>query len=375
MPLVFLILILLIVYSGIFFYYRYWWIQSVNIKPDLGAVAKTRFSIIIPARNEASNIGPCLSSIQQLNYPSELFEVFVVDDHSEDNTAAIATTYPFVKLISLADHVRSPVNAYKKLALSEAIHQSAGEYIITTDADCVVPPDWLRSFDQIIQEKQVAFIAAPVVIQDQPGWLNKFETIDFMMLQAITVAAVESGAHAMSNGANLCFKKSAFEAVRGYENVDIIASGDDMLLMQKIADKYSNQITYCKSKAAIVSTKGAASLRAFLNQRIRWASKGKYYRGITLKMILLSVYSLNLALAFCLCLSFCDDDYLKLFLVAIGLKTALELLLMIPAAKFFGKVNLLRYYLCFQPLHIFYMVIAGSFGNLGKYQWKGRLVR
>ena len=109
MPLEFPILILLIVYSGLFFYYRYWWTQSGNIKPDLGAVAKTRFSIIIPARNEASNIGVCLSSIQQLNYPSELFEVFVVDDHSEDNTAAIATTYPFVKLISLADHVKSPV--------------------------------------------------------------------------------------------------------------------------------------------------------------------------------------------------------------------------------------------------------------------------
>jgi cellulose synthase/poly-beta-1,6-N-acetylglucosamine synthase-like glycosyltransferase len=196
-----------------------------------------------------------------------------------------------------------------------------------------------------------------------------------MMLQAITVAAVESGAHAMSNGANLCFKKSAFEAVRGYENVDTIASGDDMLLMQKIADQYPDQIAYCKSKEAIVRTRGTYTLRAFISQRIRWASKGKYYRGITLKMILLSVYILNLALAFCLCLAFYDYYYLKIFVVAIFFKTAIELLLMIPAAKFFDKKHLLNYYLPFQPLHILYMLIAGTFGNFGKYEWKGRRVR
>jgi cellulose synthase/poly-beta-1,6-N-acetylglucosamine synthase-like glycosyltransferase len=375
MPLVFPILILLIVYSGLFFYYRYWWGQAGNIKPDLSAVSKTRFSIIIPARNEALNIGACLSSIQQLNYPSDLFEVIVVDDHSDDNTAAIASGFPFVKLISLTDFIKDPVNSYKKQALGVAIKQSSGEYIITTDADCILSPNWLRSFDQIIQQKQPAFIAAPVIIENRSGWLNKFETIDFMMLQAITVAAVESGAHAMSNGANLCFKKSAFEAVRGYENVDTIASGDDMLLMQKIADQYPDQIAYCKSKEAIVRTRGTYTLRAFISQRIRWASKGKYYRGITLKMILLSVYILNLALAFCLCLAFYDYYYLKIFVVAIFFKTAIELLLMIPAAKFFDKKHLLNYYLPFQPLHILYMLIAGTFGNFGKYEWKGRRVR
>jgi cellulose synthase/poly-beta-1,6-N-acetylglucosamine synthase-like glycosyltransferase len=375
MPLVFSIFILLIVYGGLFFYYRYWWGQAGNIQPELGAVSKNRFSIIIPARNEASNIGACLSSIQQLNYPSELFEVIVVDDHSDDNTAAIAAAFPFVKLISLADYIKDPVNSYKKQALAVGIKESSGEYIITTDADCIVSPYWLRTFDQIIQQKQVAFIAAPVIIQDQPGWLNKFETIDFMMLQAITVAAVQSGAHVMSNGANLCFKKSAYEEVGGYENVDTIASGDDMLLMQKIADKYPERIAYCKSKEAIVSTRGAGSLRAFINQRIRWASKGKYYRGIKLKMILLSVYMLNLASAFSLCLCIYDMYYLKIFLIVICFKTAIELLLMTPAAIFFGKTHLLKYYLPFQPLHISYMVIAGTFGNLGKYRWKGRMVR
>ena len=375
MPPVFPILILLIVYSGLFFYYRYWLGQAGTIKPDIGAISKTRFSIIIPARNEALNIGACLSSIQQLNYPSELFEVIVVDDHSDDNTAAIAAAFPFVKLISLVDYIKDPVNSYKKQALGVAIKECSGEYIITTDADCIVSPNWLRTFDQIIQQKQPAFIAAPVIIENRSGWLNKFETIDFMMLQAITVAAVESGAHAMSNGANLCFKKSAFEAVRGYENVDTIASGDDMLLMQKIADKYPDQIAYCKSKEAIVSTRGAGSLHAFINQRIRWASKGKYYQGIKLKMILSSVYMLNLALAFCLCLGIYDTYYIKIFFVAIFFKTSIELMLMIPAAIFFGNTQLLKYYLPFQPLHIFYMVIAGTFGNLGKYQWKGRMVR
>ena len=375
MPLVISILIILIVYSGLFIYYRYWWGRSGAIHSDISTIFKTRFSIIIPARNEARNIGACLSSIEKLNYPPELLEVIVVDDHSEDDTAAIAKTFPFVRLISLAQYIQQPINSYKKQALSVAIQQSKGDYIITTDADCIVLPEWLRSFDRVIQQKQAVFIAAPVIIENQSGWLNKFECLDFMMLQAITVAAVQSGAHVMSNGANLCFKKSAFEEVGGYEKADAIASGDDMLLMQKIADIYPDKIVYCKSKEAIVSTHGTSSLREFINQRIRWASKGKYYRGGTLKIILLCVYLLNLLLALCFCIGIFHHQYLQVFLTTICIKTAIELWLMIPAAKFFEKTNLLIYYLPFQFLHIFYMVIAGTFGNLGKYHWKGRMVR
>jgi cellulose synthase/poly-beta-1,6-N-acetylglucosamine synthase-like glycosyltransferase len=365
----------LFVYALLFLYYRYHWQRSSMQSYENVSTSGIFFSIIIPARNEEHNIAACLKAVFNLNYPSHLYEVIVVDDHSSDRTTEIVQSFPHVRLIRLSDHVEQAVNSYKKLAISTAIQQSRGEYIVTTDADCIVSPDWLMQFEKCIRGRKAVLIAAPVSVQDHPSLLNKFESLDFMMLQAITAAAVQSGVHSMANGANLCYRKSVFEEVEGFKQIDNIASGDDMLLLQKIAASYPSQIVYCHSKEAMVTTAGAPSLRAFINQRIRWASKGKYYENAVFKIILLFVYLLNLSLLIFFIAGFWNSLYMKLFLTAILIKAAIECILLFPASRFYNKRHLLWYYIPFQPFHLLYMVIAGTFGNLGKYPWKGRMVR
>ncbi len=166
----------------------------------------------------------------------------------------------------------------KKKALEIAIGEARGELIITTDADCIVPPGWLRHITGLYEEEQAVFIAAPVSFTpgDSQGTKNTlyyFQSLDFMTMQGITAASVRMNLGSMCNGANLAFSKAAFDTVGGYKGIDHIASGDDMLLMHKMQQHYPGRTRYLKSEAAIVATAAQPGWRDFLNQRIRWSSK------------------------------------------------------------------------------------------------------
>lgn len=99
----------------------------------------------------------------------------------------------------------------------------------------------------------------------------------------------------MCNGANLAYERNSFYRVNGFSGIDTIASGDDMLLMHKIANQYPGQIHYLKAEDAIVTTSPMKTWREFLNQRIRWASKAKYYDDKRITAVLILVYLFNLS--------------------------------------------------------------------------------
>src|SRR4051812_19175643 len=75
----------------------------------------------------------------------------------------------------------------------------------------------------------------------------------------------------------LFMKKKAFNDVEGFSGIDSIASGDDMLLMHKISNKYPDKVHYLKSKQAIVASLPMQTWKDFFDQRIRWSSKARFY--------------------------------------------------------------------------------------------------
>jgi cellulose synthase/poly-beta-1,6-N-acetylglucosamine synthase-like glycosyltransferase len=205
---------------------------------------ETRFSIIIPARNEEKNIRACLDSICGQNYSKDLYEVIVVDDHSTDGTADIVNNYAAknIRLISLREIIKDEtLNAYKKKAIEIGIARSNADIIVTTDADCIVPENWLKTIASFYKETNAAFIAMPVSYACDNNFIEIFQALDFMTLQGITGASVHKRVHSMCNGANLAYSKPAFYEVNGFKGIDNIASGDDMLLMHKIYKKHSWQ--------------------------------------------------------------------------------------------------------------------------------------
>jgi poly-beta-1,6-N-acetyl-D-glucosamine synthase len=363
--------VLFFIYSLLILYYRKSW-RSIPLYQINNTTPHTRFSIIIPARNEEENIGALLRALQAQTYPATLFQVIVVDDHSTDNTAGIVRQFANVQLLQLKeDHI----NSYKKKAIETGIAAATGDWIVTTDADCIPMPGWLSTLAAFKEEKNAIFIAAPVVIHCNLSVIQLFQAMDFMVLQGITGAAVAKKKLSMCNGANLAYSRHVFYEVNGFAGIDSIASGDDMLLMHKIAKQYPDKVHYLKSTHAIVQTQPMKTWRAFFNQRIRWASKATVYDDKRIFAVLLLVYFFNLSFLPLLVLGCWFHTYWIYLLALWVAKTLVELPFVSSVAIFFNKKFLLNYFFFFQPLHITYTIVSGLFGQFGRYEWKGRKVK
>ncbi len=384
------LVLLSLLYAGLLIYYRKGWksIPTENQSPSTAHINKTIISVIVPARNEEKNIGSLIQSLQLQTYPSNLFEVIVVDDYSTDQTAAIVKSFSNsnIHLISLKEYINEgAINSYKKKAIEIGVAQSKGTLIVTTDADCIVPTNWIKTIADFYEKKEPVLIVMPVVIKNKISFIEIFQSLDFMALQGITGAAVTKHIHSMCNGANLAYTKKVFKEINGFENIDHIASGDDMLLMHKVADLYPLQIAYLGTPDVIVQTNSVTSIKDFLNQRIRWASKANKYNDKSIFPVLLMVYLLNVSLLLLLC-SGCiwNRSYtilqvnitsIQFLLIIILFKTIIELYFLYPVAVFFKRKSLLFFFPLMQPFHVIYTVVAGWLGVFGKYSWKEREVK
>lgn len=374
-----LTIVMLCAYAALIAYYYRGWnkVPQHSLSGISSFVPQTSVTVIIPARNEERSIGACIRSILLQDYPQHLLEIIVIDDHSEDNTSGVVKSFAQenVRVVSLKEHIDdNKARAFKKLAIETGISISTGNLIVTTDADCTACPGWLRHIVRCYEAGAV-LIAGPVCMNKGNGPLSSFQSLDFLCLQGITAASVHNGFHNMCNGANLAYSKTAFRAVGGFKGIDHIASGDDMLLMQKIANRFPGLIAYLKQRDAIVFTEPVKGLRAFLQQRIRWASKAQVFEDKKVFRVLLLVYMLNLALLITIAAALFSPTYLYWALILLALKTTIEWPFVYSVARFYSRTDLMKYFLFFQPLHILYTVVAGTFGQFGTYEWKGRKTR
>ena len=369
---------LLLLYGILFQFYNSWWAALPGFNNDTSSYTPSiKISVIVPARNEEENIAACLHSICKQNYPAHLFQVIVIDDNSTDKTfqSANSIAYEGIQIICTRLAPVDKNTAPKKRAIETGIAMASGELIVTTDADCIAGPGWLRSIAAYHDQSKNVFIAAPVKIKEGSSILSKFQALDFLTMQGITAAAVFKHFHNMCNGANLAYEKKIFYEVDGFSGIDTIASGDDMLFMNKVAKKYPQQLGFIKSPEAIVTTLPAAGWKAFFQQRIRWASKATHYHQPGIFFVLLLVYVTNLLIFCFLLLGFFQKFAWLLFLFLCIAKFFMELFFVKDVAGFFKQSSLVPWLLMLQPLHIVYIVVSGFLGQFKSYEWKGRKLK
>lgn len=344
--------------------------------------AEIRFSIIVPFRNEAKNLSDLLNSLARVNYPKSKYEIILVNDESDDNSVEIIQEFQQNHSglnITLLENQRSS-NSPKKDAINTAIDSAKFEYIITIDADCQVPVNWLKSYNDFILKTGNKLIAGPVALitstpentnNKRKNILRNFEELDILSLQASTAGAFGIGKAFMCNGANLCYEKDAFLEVSGFTGNDNIASGDDVFLLQKFQQE-NYKIGFLKSKEAIVYTQPQQSFGDLVLQRIRWASKAPAYKSLFAKFTGISVLLMNLSLVIAAFLVFFQLLSYEPILIIFLVKFNLDFILIYSSAKFFQRETVLRSYFwssIFYPFFSTYIAVKSLFSD---FSWKGR---
>ena len=338
--------------------------------------SKTRFSVIIPFRNEAENLPQLLESIQSLKYPKHLFEVIFVNDFSEDDSVNIINSNLSNKPSNSIDFsiINNSIktNAPKKDAISKAINLAKYEWIITTDADCLLPEYWLDSFDECIQKSNPKCVAAPVTYQVETSFLNRFQILDMLSLQGATIGGFGIKKPFLCNGANFAYQKEAFIEVKGFDGNTTIASGDDIFLLEKMVNQYPGQVQFLKCEDVIVITNSENSWQQLITQRMRWAAKTSSYNNGFGKFTGFIVLIMNLAVLLSLLLSTLGLLKAPLLFYIVFIKFNMDVLLIYKAATFFNQKEVFRSILFGFLLYPFFSVYVAFLSLFKGYKWKDR---
>ncbi|HAL82980.1 MAG TPA: glycosyl transferase [Mucilaginibacter sp.] len=347
-------------------------LKHPQIKPD---GFTTKVTVLIAARNEEEKIHLTIEDILAQDYPKHLTEIIIVDDHSTDRTPAIISSYAErgVQLLQLNED--KPLNSYKKKAIAEAIKLSGGDLMVATDADCRMGKKWLATVVGYFEMEKPVMISSPVSYFEEKSLFERMQSLEFYSLIATGGAFIGNNRASTCNGANLAYRKDVFYEVGGFNGIDDLASGDDELLLQKVAERFPGQIGFLKLYDAIVFTHGKADLKAFLQQRRRWASKSVKYKDKKIVALVVGLWLFNVSLLFNFVAGFFNAYFFKVFAIQFLLIFVLELILLFPVTTFFKRRKLLWLLAISIPLYVIYFVYIGLLGNKGKYHWKGRMVR
>ena len=178
----------------------------------------------------------------------------------------------------------------------------------------------------------------------------------------------------MCNGANLAYEKSAFEEVGGF-GTDSFASGDDVFLLLKLAKRFGNDsVEFLKCREAMVFTEAKKTLRGFIHQRIRWASKNKGY-GFNILWVSFTVYMINLIILSGILLSPFYSELIPLIISAIIIKILVDLPILAGFITFAKQSKMFIYSIPLIFLYPAYIILTGAMGILVNYRWKGRKIK
>ncbi|MFD2284672.1 glycosyltransferase [Pedobacter petrophilus] len=365
---------LTLVYGFLVFTFIRGWHKLINFSPSK-SVPETRVSIIVAARDEELNITRTIEDLVAQNYPKHLTEIIFIDDHSTDRTAEIVLSYANqgVKLIRLNEDLA--LNSYKKKAIQTAIGTCSGDLIITTDADCRMGNQWLSTIVNYYEKGDYKMISSPVAYFEEKSFFERLQSLEFLYLIGLGASTIGNRQPSTCNGANLAYEKKTFYEVGGFQGIDDLASGDDELLLHKIAAKYPDKIGFLKNGAAIVYTHAKENLQSFLQQRKRWASKSTRYKNKAIIVLGVFVWVFNVSILANFIAGLFFPGFLMVTFYQLLVKMILESLFLWDVTGFAKRRSLLILIPVLTVLHILYMVYIGIAGNSGKYNWKGRMVR
>ncbi|MBN2281586.1 MAG: glycosyltransferase [Candidatus Marinimicrobia bacterium] len=349
----------------------YWGLRK---KPRETSHYQPFISVVIALKNEEENLAALLEGLQNQDYSPDKYEILLIDNSSDDDTfnqlkSRVAGNLRF-QVLTTKDY--SSDLKYKKEAMMMGIENARGEIILSTDADCIVPPTWISSMATQYQEDVDMVIGFSEVMTD-PTLFQKIQKLDFLMLMAAAKGALNLGFHWAGSGQNISFRKKAFYNCGGYDGLKTLKGGDDTLFIQKFAKINSGKILFSTHSGSQVKTRALKNFRSFMRQRIRWAFEANYTRKFNplVFFISLAAFGSNSALLFYFFLTLANSNF-GIYLFSLTLmKYLIENLLAIKAADLFGMTKILTIFPIWFILYPPYAFFLGLMSFVGKnVKWK-----
>ena len=370
--------ILSLVFIGLLTFY-FIFIRNIRIGLTKLGYYKTQsqtnefISIIIPFRNESNKILKNLKSIETQNYPIEKYEVIYIDDFSDDDSVSKLNSAIVNNNISLFSMVESNLErAHKKQAIEYGLSKAKGSIILFTDADCINPSNWISTMVAGFEDN-TALISGPVAFKDSDNLFARLQALEFAGLILSGAGLIGNKTPMIASSANLAFRKSVFDEVGGYKDLMNLSSGDDELLMQKIAYKTNYDVKFCLSNDALVITDPNKSVEEFNQQRKRWASKGLYYENKTIIIQLLIIFLFFVGLVVLPILGIIVDfKFFQIFAASFIVKIIIEYSVLQKGIGVVIKKIPLPLFLLAEILHIPYIIYSAISGVFGNFTWKNR---
>lgn len=367
---------MIIIFSLLFIYFLIilWFILGTLKKSKAKVSDEPFISVIIAAHNEENNLANCLKALVEQNYPKENYEIIVVNDRSEDQTENIINRWKAQnKLIRSAKISTLPNNYFpKKNALRTGINLSKGDILCFTDADCVPSPNWVKNCSAAFGQGITMVIGlAPLVpanLSKTPLW-QLLMVYESWFLAFTSVSAIHNNFPLTCTGRNLGYRKRTFLQLAGFSNISHSLSGDDDLLMHQFQKSGEGRITAITKPDSIVISSTAQTIRHLWRQKTRHFSAGKFY-PIEKKVFYLIWNVCNIFITvlpiLALCFNFISFTFSLLILLA---KLIIDFIFHVVGFKKYKKLSLIKYFLLFEFIYPFYILIVGNVGLLKKPEW------
>jgi len=321
-----------------------------------------KLSVIVAAKNEEKNISQLIQALRLQDYPTDNFEVIIIDDNSNDNTFItaenLAKKFPNF-FVYKADVKNYPA---KKGALDFGISKAKYPHILITDADCKPGVSWLKTFSAKFAES-FDIVFGPVPFDQADSLTDKISCYENLRSSILVFAASEFNFAYSASARSLGFRKSAFEKIGGYSNTMVTLSGDDDLLLQQ-AVKHKLKIGTVNNIDAYVYSSSKENFQAYLNQKARHTKTSVHY--LPSRQLLLGIWhSLNIGFLFLPLLL--AIDYLLLLPFAIKMITDFFVSMMFQ--KKFGYSFTLFEKIRLQIFYEFLIIINFVNAQLRKDKW------
>ena len=244
------------------------------------AAGEPPVSVIIPIHNEMRRMGGLLASLKKQEYGQA--EIIFVDDRSTDgSTAALedfiresaAQKRITMRLLTLQEN---PGPNHKQYALARGIDLSKGEFILFTDADCVVPPGWIASMVKRMIDPQTGVVLGPVLkICGSRGFFYLYQCFEHAVRYMYLAGSTGIGAAGGGFGNNLIVRRECLEAIGGYASVPP-SQTEDAALVSEIRSNSGYKIHSGIGPDIHVMTQGEKDWKTFVTQTLRWNNGGLF---------------------------------------------------------------------------------------------------